>query len=162
MSTAFLYDIIYKMKDLKQLINQDIVDILCFGNPTEKEIAVLGILSKYWGDRPVTQREIAEHKYWKDSSPSAATIDTILREVRRTVRKLRVERKLAILHNSTGYFLPESQVQMEAFIGRLEQEAKGRAASSMETYKVMKETLGISSPLFEQLDFVGTQLIKTV
>jgi len=150
------------MKDLKQMINQDIVNVLCFGSPTEKEIAVLGILSRYWGDRPVTQKEIAEHRYWKESSKSTASLDTVLREVRRTVRKLRVERKLAILHSSNGYYLPESKLEMEAFIGRLEQEAKGRAASSMETYKIMKETLGISSPLFEQLDFVGTQLIKTI
>jgi hypothetical protein len=152
------------MKDLKQLVNQDIVEILCFGKPTEKEIAVLGILSHHWGDRPVTQKEIANHRYWKESTPLSTTdnIDTKVREVRRTVRKLRVERKLAILHNGNGYYLPETQDDLEGFVQRLESEAKGRAASSIETYKVMKDTLGINSPLFEQLDFVGTQLIKTI
>jgi hypothetical protein len=153
------------MKDIKQMINQDLVNILSFGKPTQKEIAVLGILSIRWGDKPVTQREIAEHTYWKkatESTHKSGSIDTTMREVRRVIRKLRITHKLAIMHSSSGYYLPESQSDMEEFIGRLEQEAKGRAASSMETYKVMKDTLGISSPLFEQLDFVGTQLIKTI
>jgi len=153
------------MKDIKQRIASDIVNVMATGSLSKQEEAILTVLTDRWGDRNVTQKEIAESRFWKDAvgtEESDSTMETKTRTVRRYIRNLRVKHKIAILHDERGHYLPETEQDLEDFIVRLEQEAKGRAASSMETYKTMKETLGVSSPLFEQLDFVGTQLIKRV
>ncbi len=154
------------MKDIKQIVNSDIVMLLCEKSLSSKEIAVVGILCAKWGDKHVKQKDIAEHRYWtetmEETKSEHPTMDSMTRDIRRIIRGLRVTHKLPILHDVNGHFLPETKEDLEQFIQRLESEAKGRAASSMETYKVMKETLGVSSPLFEELDFVGNQLIKQV
>lgn len=148
--------------ELRNKISADIVDLLCGSELSQKERAVINILFSVWGSHRLKQRDIASHKLWAQACPNSVSNEerTVTREVRRTIRSLRVKHGIPILHDKDGHFLPEDEYQVERFIRRLELEAKKRAAASMETYKVMKDAVGFKSNLFEQLDSIGDQIVR--
>lgn len=153
------------MKDIKQMVTQDIINLMIDKVLSPREEAILSVLTNSWSDRPVTQKEIAESFQWKKANPEGhedTHIDTITRKVRKAVHNLRVTHRLPILHNNEGHFLPSCEQDIQDFITRLELEAKGRAASTMNTYRVMKDIVGVSSNLFEELDSIGSQIVEIV
>lgn len=129
------------------------------------EEAILALLTERWSDKEVSQKEIAESDRWKATHPllqDTTNVNTTTRKIRKVIRKLRVEHKLPILHNERGHYLPQTEEDVSEFMERLELEAKSRAASTIETYKVMKDSLGVSSPTLDRFDAIGNQLVVMV
>lgn len=150
------------MKDIKQTIASSIIDLMIDKAFTPHEEAVLSFLTANWSDKEVTQKEIAESAKWKATHPllgETTNINTTTRKIRRVIRNLRVEHRLPILHNEHGHYLPQTEEDIIDFMERLELEAKSRAASTIETYKIMKDSFGISSPTLDQFDAIGSQLV---
>lgn len=153
------------MKDIKQTVATDIINLMIAKAFTPAEEAVLSVLTSKWSEGVVSQREIAESPQWKAAHPlrqENTSINTATRNVRRVINNLRVTHKLPILHNANGHYLPETETDVAEFISKLELEAKARAVSTLQTYKVMKETFGISSPTFDRLETWGNQLVQIV
>lgn len=119
----------------------------------EDEKAVLRILFERWRDNKgrITQRELAEvlptlGKHQRDKGPSE---ESTLRRVRQIIRDLRINRWAPILSDDSGYWLPVHEAEAKEYITRVEQEVKARAAAGFETYKAMKESLGIASDFLD-------------
>ena len=75
--------------------------------------------------------------------------ESTLRQVRQIIRDLRTKRWAPILSNINGYWIPQSETEAREYLNRSEHEVKARVMASFETYKVMRESLGISSDYFE-------------
>lgn len=131
------------------------------------EIAILALLIKNWGDgMRISQREIARTEAWIGVHPKHEAAmaedyyETTTRMVRQVIRDLRVTHKIPVLADSDGYFLPNSQEEVDRYLTRMEQEARARAAASIITYNAMRDALGVHSAFFEQLNF--TEQLKPV
>jgi len=124
---------------------------------SKEERAVAELLYDHWHISPLTQKEIARHKRWLGCHPKhevdivANRLDSTTRQVREIIRTLRVTRKLPILADRDGYYFPKDDDEAKAYIVRMEAEARARARSSIETYQAMRDALGITSALFEEM-----------
>jgi hypothetical protein len=124
----------------------------------DSENAVLSLLESLWPQKTqITQLEIAVSEKWVgchryEIGVVQCTLDSTVRQIRQIIRNFRIHHKVPILSDSYGYFLPSTIDEAHEYIERTEREARSRAASSIETYRVMKKSLGISSNLFEKLD----------
>ena len=124
----------------------------------DSENAVLSLLESLWPQKTqITQLEIASSEKWLgchkyEIGVVQCTLESTVRQIRQIVRNLRVNHMVPILSDSYGYFLPSTIDEAHEYIERTEREARSRAASSIETYRVMKKSLGISSNFFEKLD----------
>ena len=150
------------MRDIKQTVMTDIINLMISRSLSKQEEVVLALLTERWGDREISQKEIALSSKWKDSHPllqDETNINTTTRKLRKVIRNLRIEHKLPILHNERGHFLPETEEDIDLFMERLELEAKSRAASTIETYKAMKDTFGVFSSTLDSFDTLGTQMV---
>lgn len=145
--------------NIRNSVTADIANLLAKSEITKKESAILGILMLNWGIKKIKQKEIAENGFWKKLSTGNSTVDSETREIRKIIRKLRVNCNIPIIHDIDGHYLPETEEEVNVFLERLESEAKKRAAASLETYKAMKESLGVTSNLLDKLDMSGTQLV---
>jgi len=131
------------------------------GKMNDSESAVLFLIESLWADRiAITQLEIASSHKWmechkKEEHLLSSTTETTVRQVRQVIRNLRINHKIPILSDTNGYFLPSEIGEAQEYIERTEREARSRAASSIETYRVMKKTLGISSNFFDKMDDEG-------
>ena len=83
-------------------------------------------------------------------------LESTQRQVRAIVRRLRLKHKIPVLSDHSGYRLPESDADAKKFVQGMERTAKARAAASLETYRAMKETLGITSKIFDQIENIQT------
>lgn len=127
---------------------------------SKKESAVLSILMLNWGKDKIKQKDIIEHPNWKNASTGNAVADTQMREVRRAIRKLRVTHGIPILHSTNGHYLPETQEEVEEFMERLEKEVARHTSSSLETYQILKNSLGVTSTLLDRMDVAGVQVVS--
>ena len=124
----------------------------------DSENAVLSLLESLWPQKTqITQLEIAVSEKWLgchkyEIGVVQCTLESTVRQIRQIIRNLRIHHKVPILSDSYGYFLPSTIDEAHEYIERTEREARSRAASSIETYRVMKQSLGISSNFFEKLD----------
>jgi biotin operon repressor len=115
------------------------------------------LLVETWGEKPVTQRDIARTERWLGCHPThekdvvANEFETTTRRVRSIIRSLRVNHGFPILSNREGYYLPKNSDEADAYLKRMEREAKARAAASIDTYIAMRDTLGITSELFDKM-----------
>lgn len=147
--------------NIKESVISDIATLIGQGDSvSNKESAILSILMLNWGKDKVKQRDIIEHPYWKKVSTGNAQPETSMREVRRAIRKLRVGHKIPILHSAGGHYLPETESDVEEFMSRLEREVTRHTSSSLETYQIMKNSLGVTSNLLDRMDVAGIQVIS--
>ena len=124
----------------------------------ETERAVLSLLVETWGPGfRLSQRDIVKSAAWLGCHPRheaevvANEFESTTRQVRQIIRNLRLTHGIPVLSDCRGYFLPSSHEEAVEYIGRLEAEAKARAAASMVTYHGMKKSLGVTSRFFESL-----------
>ena len=128
------------------------------GGLKDSENAILCLLESLWPKQTqITQLEIARSEKWlgcheREIGVVQCTLESTVRQIRQIVRNLRINHMVPILSDSYGYFLPSTIDEAHEYIERTEREARSRAASSIETYRVMKKSLGISSNFFEKLD----------
>jgi hypothetical protein len=122
------------------------------------EVVMLSILEANWGEGlRIGQREIAENDAWQLSHPAYAKdlhakfYETMCRVVREEIRSLRVRYKIPVLSDGDGYFLPNSDEEVEAYVKRMESTVKSHAESSLTTYNAIKDSLGVESKFFDSL-----------
>jgi hypothetical protein len=136
-------------KMFKTLIDSDAL--------SDEESAVASLLWDRWHVGPITQRGIVKSKPWLGCHPKheaevvANRFESTTRRVRSIIRALRVAHKLPILADSKGYYLPKDDGEAKAYLERMEREARARAKASVETYHAMRDTLGLTSALFDEL-----------
>lgn len=147
--------------NIKESVISDIATLIGKGYlVTPKESAVLSILMLNWGREKIKQKDIIEHPHWKKLSTGNALPETSMREVRRAIRKLRVEHRIPIMHSADGHYLPETESDIEEFMKRLEREVTRHTSSSLETYQIMKNSLGVTSNLLDRMDVAGVQVVS--
>lgn len=135
----------------KDLVDQ-VVGIGMSSIPADEK-DVLRVLYDRWKKKEgrITQRELAQElpnlgKHRRDKGRSE---ESTLRQVRQLIRDLRINRWAPILSDDEGYWLPQNEGEAKEYIERVEQEVKARAAAGFETYRAMKESLGIASDFLE-------------
>lgn len=131
------------MQTFKEKIEAQVVGI-GKSDIREEEKQVLRILFEAWKNSKgkVTQQDLCERMFLKSN-------ESLTRLVRKLVRDLRTRRWAPILSDRTGYWIPQNEAETGLYLRRVEHEVKSRVYASFETYKAMKESLGISSPYFE-------------
>lgn len=124
------------------------------------EAAVLNILITNWKDAVhIKQDEIALHEKWLGCHPvhevkvlpKAKQFESTKRHVREIIRTLRLKFKIPILSDVSGYWLPLTLHEANKYLVRTERESRKRAASSIETYVAVRESLGLRSEYFEKM-----------
>lgn len=147
--------------NIKDSVITDIATLIGKGDEvSKKESAILSILMLHWGKEKIKQRAIIEHPYWKSASTGNGVPETAMREVRRSIRNLRVKFGIPIMHSSEGHYLPETQEEVDDFMERLEKEVTRHTSSSYETYQVLKNSLGVTSNLLDRMDVAGVQVVS--
>jgi hypothetical protein len=147
--------------NIKESVIKDIATLIGRGDKvSKKESAILSILMLNWGKEKIKQRVIIEHPYWKSASTGNPAPETDMREVRRSIRRLRVEFGIPIMHSSAGHYLPETQEDVDDFMSRLEREVTRHTSSSFETYQILKDSLGATSSLLDRMDVAGVQVVS--
>lgn len=127
----------------------------------EEEIVVCSMILE--SSHSLTQRDIARSAPWLGCHPkherdvSGNEFETTTRKVRHVVRNLRIKHKIPILSSTSGYFVPDTNEEVSEYLDRMERESKSRAEASIETYRVMAETLNIKSEYFEGLAKIPIQ-----
>jgi len=158
------------MDDFRQKINDQVVAIGRSEIPAE-ERDVLRLLHTKWKnyDGKVTQKAIAEALPHIGGHPKfdSRTEETTLRKIRQVVRDLRTLRWAPILADVDGYWLPDNEREAKEYMVKLEREVRARVVASFETYKAMRESLGVSSTYLDgqekllDLPIAGTADSKT-
>lgn len=137
---------------------QAMIDAARQSGMKDLENAVLSLLESLWPKKTqITQLEIARSEKWlgcheREIGVVQCTLESTVRQIRQIIRNLRINHMVPILSDSYGYFLPSTIDEAHEYIERTEREARSRAASSIETYRIMKKSLGISSNFFEKLE----------
>ena len=137
---------------------QAMIDAARQSGMKDSENAVLALLESLWPKKTqITQLEIARSEKWmgcheREIDVVQCTLESTVRQIRQIIRNLRINHMVPILSDSYGYFLPSTIDEAHEYIERTEREARSRAASSIETYRIMKKSLGISSNFFEKLE----------
>lgn len=146
-----------EIRSLLGPVEKMIREVLDGDKLTKEERAVAELLYDYWHVSPLTQKQIAKHKRWLGCHPRheadivANKLDSTTRQVREIIRTLRIVHKLPILADRDGYYFPKDDAEAKGYIERMEREARARARSSIETYQAMRDSLGITSGLFEEM-----------
>lgn len=126
--------------------------------------AVLGLLTgdRYVPGGRISQRGIAVSAPWLGCHPEHEAdvvrneFESTLRKVRQIIRDLRIIHKIPVLSDSDGYFLPSTQEEADEYVKRVEAEARARAASSLETYRAMRDMLTVGNKFFEAIETTTT------
>ena len=141
------------MKDFEQNIRDQVVGIGRSDIPSA-ERDVLRVLYQRWqrGEGKITQRELADAvpdlgRHQREKVP---TEETTLRKIRQVVRDLRVLRWAPVISDGDGYWIPRNEAEAREYIERMEAEVKARVAASFETYRAMRESLGITSNFLDR------------
>ena len=92
----------------------------------------------------VTQTAIARAcpllgSHWRDGSLKDR--ETTLRKVRSVIRALRLEDGVPILSDPGGYWLPSSTAEVDAYVNRVEKQAKATARAWFETIRAVESFL---------------------
>lgn len=147
--------------NIKENVIADIATLIGKGDVvSKKESAVLSILMLNWGKERIKQKDIIEHPYWMRTVTGNSLPETRMRELRRAIKKLRVQHGIPIMHSSNGHYLPETQDEVEEFMERLEREVTRHTSSSLETYQTMKNALGATSTLLDRMNVAGVQVVS--
>ena len=110
---------------------------------------MLRVLYNRWKEKQgkITQKAIAELLPHVGGHPKydSRTEDTTLRKIRLVIRNLRTLRWAPILADVEGYWIPNNEQEAKDYIDRTEREVRARVVASFETYRAMRESLGIAS-----------------
>lgn len=145
---------------MKESVTADIANLLGRAEISKKESVVLSILMLNWGKERIKQKDLIAHPFWKKLSTGNAMPETTMRELRRIIRRLRVQHGIPIMHSPQGHYLPETQEEVEEFMERLEREVTRHTSSCYETYQTMKNALGVTSNLLDRMDVAGVQVVS--
>ena len=158
------------MSDFKKRIEDQVVAIGKSNIPSDEK-EVLRTLWIRWKnqDGKVTQKELAElcPKVGGHPKYDSRHEDTTLRKIRQVVRDLRTKRWAPIIADNEGYWIPRTPEEAQAYIDRIEKEVRARVVASFETYKAMRESLGIASDFLDhqekllKLPIAGEEPSKT-
>ena len=126
----------------------------------QSHAVVLGLLTgdRYVPGGRISQRAIAISEPWLGCHPEHETnvvrneFESTLRKVRQIIRDLRIIHKIPVLSDSDGYFLPSTQEEADEYLKRVESEARARAASSLETYRAMRDMLTDGNKFFDAIE----------
>lgn len=128
------------------------------GRISTEEAAVLYAIWEAWGQsKKITQQQIADSERFLGCHPKyeadivSKKRDSTLRQVRQLIRNLRILHGVPILSDARGYWIPYSIDEASEYLERTEAIAKAQAAAWFETYRAMRDTLGITSSFFERL-----------
>lgn len=147
--------------NIKENVIADIATLLGKGDEiSKKESAILSILMLNWGKEKIKQKEIIEHPYWRRVATGNLLPESSMREVRRAIKRLRTLHNIPIMHGSEGHYLPITQDEVEEFMERLEREVTRHTASSLQTYQIMKNSLGVTSNLLDRMEVAGVQVVS--
>lgn len=75
------------------------------------------------------------HPKWENGDPS---MESTVRQLREVIRSLRIRHEIPICSDSSGYWLPLNQEQLDAYMERADKQAAASARSHIETIKVMQ------------------------
>lgn len=130
-----------------------------------KRVAASGVLDDHeaaivqelWETRhggSLSQAQLAKRVGWMGSHvcEPVRTVESTLRKVRQVIRTLRVTHGLPILAESDGYYIPRNETEARDYLSIMEREAKARAASSLETYRALRKSLGVTNAFLDALD----------
>lgn len=140
------------MSNFKEKISKQLDD-LRRKNLSNEERAVMTVLWVKWqrGTGKATQTDIAKAEPWMkchEKYEQGVVInpdETTLRKVRQIIRDLRVIHFAPILSDRHGYWIPTSENEVDAYLKRIESEAKAQIKSWIETGKSMKIAFGVTS-----------------
>lgn len=134
--------------EFRQVISDQVTGIGKSQIPNDEK-DVLRLLFNRWKnfDGKITQKAIAELLPQIGGHPKydSRTEDTTLRKVRQVIRDLRTLRWAPILADVDGYWIPNNEMEAKEYMVKLEKEVRARVVASFETYRAMRESLGISS-----------------
>lgn len=141
------------MSDFETKLKQQIVSIGQSKIPSNEK-DVLRLLFNRWksGLGPITQKEIAEaipslggHKKY-----DSRTEESTLRQVRQVIRDLRINRWTPILSDHNGYWLPKNEDEITIYLERVAKEILARIIASQETYKALRESVGVVNTFLDK------------
>lgn len=105
----------------------------------------------------ITQRQIMKSASWlgchpvhEDEIGLVNKDDTTLRKIRQIIRNLRINHNVLILSDVKGYWIPETEEEIQEYLERMEATAKAQAKAWYETYRAMRHNFKIKSEYFEQ------------
>lgn len=137
-----------RTQEFKKRISEQVLGIGKSNIPSDEK-DLLRVLFNRWqhGDGKITQKTLAEQLPHIGGHPKydSRTEDTTLRKIRQVIRDLRTKRWAPILADVDGYWIPNNEREAKEYIERMEKEVRARVVASFETYRAMKESLGISS-----------------
>lgn len=136
----------------QEMIKEKIIAIGQSDMPDDQKDVLRLLYDKWYHKRgKITQREIADTlpKLGSHKEHEHRTEESTLRMVRQIIRNLRVYQSAPILADRNGYWIPHSEIEVADYLEKTEREVKARIASSYETYKAMKESVGITNPFFD-------------
>lgn len=157
-----------KPQSFKAKISDQVVAIGKSNIPSDEK-DVLRLLFNRWQaqDGPIMQKEISELLPRIGGHPKydSRHEETTLRKIRQVVRDLRTLRWAPILADNRGYWIPQTEKECKDYIDRVEKEVKARVVASFETYRAMKESIGISSDYLDRqarlLNFPGSDTAES-
>lgn len=134
-------------------IKSRVKDTFANGDLTAAERAVIFEIWETRHGGRVSQAQIAASQPWIGSHPEydKTTYETTLRQVRQVIRDLRVKHGVPIVSDRDGYFIPRTDEEASAYLNAMEREVRARAASSLETYRAMQASLGVSNTFLDRL-----------
>jgi hypothetical protein len=130
---------------------------------TEEQTQVLNALVLAHGK--LTQRNLVDacpgigaHRREVDAGiVSPTSLETTLRRVRQIVRDLRVELRVPILSDPSGYWLPRTEDEVAEYVDRVEKQARATARAWFETLRSLDGFLndGRQRALFDVIAALG-------
>jgi hypothetical protein len=150
------------MRNYKQEIASDIIQLMIDKALSPSEEAVLSVLTKNWSLGAVSQKDIVHSDEWKKAHPLYVNADTntSTRKLRKVINNLRIKHKLPILHNQFGHFLPDEKDHVEEFIRKLEADTKAQVCSKLETYQQIKDIFQIETVANNNVESISGQLMR--
>lgn len=140
--------------DFTKRITEQVVGIGKSGIPSEAKDVLRVLYNRMTGNLgKVTQEDLVRILPQLGNHPKhekPPTMDTTLRKVRQIIRDLRVKHWAPILSDKEGYWIPQTKEEAQEYMNRVEGEIRARVAASFETYKCMKESLGIANTFLDK------------
>lgn len=146
-----------KAPTVRERVEAHIRVVRAAGALDAEDEAVLRLLERFWGERPVTQREVARTERWLGCHPTHEAdivrdrFETTTRRVRFIVRRLKVVHNIPVLGREKGYYLPTSMEDADAYLEAMERKHRAMAKSLMMTYHAVRNALDLKRSYFEEL-----------
>lgn len=115
--------------------------------PNEKLEIIRDLIVEYG---PINQKTLTQKFLLQTGTVNMLVDDSQVRQVREQVRQLRLA-GVPVLSNHKGYFMPRTADEVIDILKRIEREAAGRAKSSFETHRALRDAFAA----LDQTDFLA-------